>query len=379
MVWKNGMEDNKPNKSNSKPSRKIRVAILFGGKSAEHEVSIQSAKNVLEALDIDKFAPVLIRIDKQGVWHTGPDFETLNKLSLLSNTAGSRLTLVPGNSSKALIDIAQQSSQNIDVAFPVLHGPMGEDGTVQGFLELAGIPYVGPGVLGSAVGMDKDVMKRLLRDAGIPIARHITVTSAERASVDTARIIVDLGLPLFVKPANMGSSVGVSKVEDSATLQQAIDLAFTFDRKILIEGAVEGDEIECSVLGNDHPKVSLPGRIIPQAKFYSYDAKYIDADGALLEIPAKLPAETIAKVQQIALKTFQTLCCEGMARVDMFLTKDGEVLVNEINTIPGFTKISMYPKLWEASGVPYKDLITRLLELAIERFEARQKLLTSTL
>lgn len=355
--------------SNNPDSKKLRVGILFGGKSAEHDVSIQSAKNVLEALDTDTFEPVLVSIDRQGVWHSCIDIDT--------PVEDSELTLIPGDGHGELIDLSHQTSQHVDVVFPILHGPMGEDGTVQGLLELANIPYVGPGVLGSAIGMDKDVMKRLLRDAGIPITKHIVVPSHRRQSLDTAQLIADLGLPLFVKPANMGSSVGVSKVEDESALAQAVDLAFTYDRKILIESAVVGDEVECSVLGNDDPQASLPGRIIPQANFYSYDAKYIDTDGAKLEIPAQLSDELTAKVQYMAVRTFQVLCCEGMSRVDMFVTKDGEVIVNEINTIPGFTKISMYPKMWEASGLSYSGLITKLLELAIGRFESRQRLQSS--
>ncbi len=352
-------------------NKKITVGIFFGGKSAEHEVSIQSAQNVLEALDTDKFEPVLIGIDKQGFWHTGSDLKLLK--SSLSTQLSTQLTLVPGSQDNKLASIDGKISQTIDVAFPVLHGPMGEDGTIQGFLELANIPYVGPGVLGSAVGMDKDVMKRLLRDAGIPITPHVVVNQYDRATLNLEQTVVELGLPLFIKPANMGSSVGVSKVLDVQGLQTAIDQAFVFDRKIIIESAVVGDEIECSVLGNDNPQASLPGRIVPSADFYSYDAKYLDVDGAVMEIPAQLAPDMIDEVKALALRTFRVLCCEGMARVDMFLTKDNKLLVNELNTIPGFTKISMYPKLWEASGLTYKELITKLLELAIERFNQRQQ------
>jgi D-alanine-D-alanine ligase len=360
-------------------SRKIRVGIMFGGKSAEHEVSIQSARNVLHALDTNKFEPVLIGIDKQGKWHLNHRsnllLESQSEQTPKLQDANDSLTLVPGSSDGALVSTTEQSiTEKVDVVFPILHGPMGEDGTMQGLLELANVPYVGPGVLGSAIGMDKDVMKRLLHDAGVPITDFITLRVHERTSVNSDKVIERLGLPLFVKPANMGSSVGVSKVETAADLLPAIDQAFQYDTKILLEKAVEGDEVECAVLGNNNPEVSVPGRIIPQKNFYSYEAKYIDEDGAILEIPAQLPDEVIAKVQQVALHAFQVLEAEGMGRMDMFVTKSGEVVFNEINTIPGFTKISMYPQLWQASGLSYTDLITRLLELAIERFTSRHQL-----
>lgn len=364
-----------------KNGKKIRVGLLFGGKSAEHEVSIQSARNILEALDKDRFEPVLIGIDKQGKWRlneqsalrTGSEDFRVAKLTAV----GSELTLLPGSTSRQLVTASNEPVEPLDVIFPVLHGPMGEDGTIQGFLELANIPYVGSGVLGSAVGMDKDVMKRLLREAGIPVATFVTLTQGDRHSFDAEALIEKLGLPLFIKPSNMGSSVGVHKAEDKGQLLKAIDHAFTYDRKVLVEAAVVGDEIECSVLGSEHPKVSLPGRIIPRADFYTYEAKYIDGQGAALEIPAKLSGSVVEKVQGTALKAFKVLECEGMARVDMFVTKDGEVILNEVNTIPGFTKVSMYPQLWEASGLAYQDLISKLIDLAFERFGQRQKLNSS--
>lgn len=367
--------------NDSKDSKKIRVGILFGGKSAEHEVSIQSAKNVLEVLDKDRFEPVLIGIDKKGQWRLNEQSALLMssedpRLAKL-NASSSELTLMPGSTNRQLISTSHEPTETLDVIFPILHGPMGEDGTIQGFLELANVPYVGPGVLGSAIGMDKDVMKRLLRESGVKVTNFVTLAQRDRASLDLDAIIQRLGLPLFIKPANMGSSVGVSKAENKEQLVDAISLAFTYDRKILIEEAVIGDEVECSVLGNENPKVSLPGRIIPQADFYTYESKYIDEHGAILEIPAKLPEHVIKKVQAAAIKAFQVLECEGMARVDMFVTKEGEVIMNEINTIPGFTKVSMYPQLWEASGLSYKDLISELISLAIERFQARQKLQSS--
>jgi D-alanine-D-alanine ligase len=338
-----------------KHGKKIRVGILFGGKSAEHEVSIQSAKNVLEALDKDKFEPVLIGIDKQGKWH-------LNERSALLmsgadprgarlQAASSELTLLPGSRDGQLINASSQPMEALDVVFPILHGPMGEDGTIQGFLDLANVPYVGSGVLGSAIGMDKDVMKRLLREAGIPVAELEVLHQRDRRSVDAPALIDKLGVPVFVKPANMGSSVGVSRATNEEELEKAITQAFLYDRKVLVEAAVEGDEVECSVLGNANPKASVPGRIIPREDFYSYEAKYADEMGTILEIPAKLPEPVMKKVRETAIKAFQVLECEGLARVDMFVTKSGEVILNEINTIPGFTKVSMYPQLWEASGL----------------------------
>lgn len=360
-----------------KNPKKLRAGILFGGKSAEHEVSVQSAKNVLEALDKDKFEPVLIGINKQGEWHLHEAsymIDDLKDSKIAKPDTSGGFTLLPAGRQHGLINSAGQPVAALDVIFPVLHGPMGEDGTLQGFLETANIPYVGSGVLGSAIGMDKDVMKRLLRDAGIPVAKFMTLITQDRESIDLENIIKELGLPLFVKPANMGSSVGVSKVANKEELQQAIESAFRYDRKILIESAVVGDEIECAVLGNAHPKVSVPGRIIPGEDFYSYQAKYADENGSVLEIPAKIPELVSEKARQVALKAFKVLECEGLARVDMFATKNGEIVMNEVNTIPGFTKHSMYPLLWEASGLIYKDLISELITLATQRFEERQHL-----
>lgn len=358
-------------------TRKMTVGILFGGKSAEHEVSLQSANNVLQALDKEKFTPILIGIDKTGKWHTKSDVHEIGQVASLTQLMDTpdEVTFLPGNTNRQLINQSGHLLDTIDVIFPVLHGPMGEDGSIQGFLELADMPYVGPGVLGSSIGMDKDVMKRLLRDAGIPVANFVTVTSVD---VNAAEIVARLGLPVFVKPANMGSSIGVSKVSEANDLTAAIEDALKFDTKVLIEEAIVGDEIECAILGNDAPEASIIGRVIPQVNgFYSYKAKYIDESGAILEMPAAMPASVSEKARQVAIDTFKVLGCEGMSRVDMFATEDGTIIVNEINTIPGFTKISMYPKLWEMSGLSYTDLITRLLSLAIERHERRQKLQTS--
>lgn len=361
-------------------NKKIHVGILFGGKSAEHEISLLSAKNVIDALDKTKYEPVLIGIDKSGRWlmnkpsefllnSTNPKLIALNKTNsenvALTPQSGGRLTNLNGGHLDAVVD----------VVFPILHGPFGEDGTIQGLLKLAGVPFVGAGVLGSAVGMDKDVMKRLLRDAGIPIPGFLSFASNRPPKFkDVSR---ELGLPLFVKPANLGSSVGISKAKDETGFSKAVGDAFRYDTKILVEEAVQGREIECAVLGNDDPQASVPGEIIPTREFYDYDAKYVDENGARLEAPAKLNADTVRRVQELAIRTFQALNCEGMGRVDFFLKTDGTLLVNEINTIPGFTKISMYPRLWALSGISYTELIDRLIQLAIERFAHEQKLRTS--
>ncbi len=364
-------------------SRKIRVAILFGGQSAEHEVSLQSAKNVIGAIDREKYDVVLIGIDKKGRWYLSEASKFLldeDRPRLIKlQQSGDSLALAPGENDENLINLSgDRAIGPIDVVFPVLHGPFGEDGTVQGLLKLANIPFVGADVLGSAVGMDKDVMKRLLRDAGIPIADFIVLKQSRADEIDFEEVKRRLGLPVFVKPANLGSSVGISKVKSENQFHGAVRLAFEYDNKVLIEEFVAGREIECSVLGNDNPIASVPGEIVPQHDFYSYEAKYIDEAGAVLEIPARLSDEMTKKVQDYAVKTFQTLCCGGMARVDCFVKDNDDIIVNEINTIPGFTRISMYPKLWEASGISYSELIDRLIQLAIERFDSELQLRTNS-
>jgi len=367
--------------------KKTRVGILFGGKSAEHEVALQSAKNIVEAIDKDEYDVVLIGIDKQGQWHLQKSAEFLlnaanpKMIALNASTSSKALAVVPGTSqTHALNSSGAPEMEPVDVIFPVLHGPYGEDGTVQGLLKLMNLPFVGAGVLGSAVGMDKDVMKRLLRDAGIPIAKFFVLPRALRKTINPSAIVAEFGLPCFVKPANLGSSVGISRVNSEADFAAAIDEAFRYDNKIIIEECIHGREIECSVLGNDDPIASLPGEVVTDSahhQFYSYEAKYLDEHGATLEIPANLPEHLIKQVQDTSVQAFQALCCEGMARVDCFVTNDERVIVNEINTIPGFTRISMYPKLWEASGVSYSELITRLIQLALERHEREQHIATS--
>ncbi|MBI3963578.1 MAG: D-alanine--D-alanine ligase [Candidatus Kerfeldbacteria bacterium] len=362
--------------------KKLRIGLLFGGRSAEHDISLQSAKNVLDALDRERYEPVLIGIDRQGKWHLQDAAQLLNTgdpKQLTLSAAGQSVTLTPGGEERSLVSLESSGEPvgTIDVVFPVLHGPFGEDGTVQGLLKLAGVPFVGAGVLGSAVGMDKDVAKRLLRDAGISVARFVTVRSVDISHTDYDELIRELGPTLFIKPANLGSSVGVHKVENRADFEAAVTDASLFDTKLIIEEAIQGREIECAVLGNEHPKASVPGEIIPNAAFYTYEAKYIDEHGARLDVPARLDADTVARIQAMSVVVFQVLGCEGMARVDFFLTPEGRLVVNEINSIPGFTRISMYPKLWEASGLPYPTLIDQLIQLAIERFQRDEKLKTS--
>jgi len=320
-----------------KSTKKLKIGVLFGGKSAEHEVSVNSARNIIKALEKNKYQIIPIKISRKGKFN----FPSLAK---------------------------------VDVIFPVLHGPFGEDGIMQGVFKEMEKPFVGAGVLGSAVGMDKDVMKRLLREAGIPIGKFVTFQDGEKISFE--KLKKNLGLPLFIKPANMGSSVGISKVKNKKEFSGAVRKAFKFDTKIIIEEFIKGKEVECSVLGNENPVASLPGEIIANQEFYSYEAKYVD-EGSVVEIPAKLPKHIIKKIRETAVKTFKVLGCEGLGRVDFFIKKNGQVLVNEINTIPGFTNISMYPKLWEASGIPLSQLLDILINLALERFNKEKKLKTT--
>ncbi len=340
---------------------KVQVGILFGGRSVEHEVSLQSAKNIVQALDKNKYEVILIYIDKKGIWYLQESFST---------NENSAVSIIPGQN----CIVSEGVARAVDVIFPVLHGTNGEDGSVQGLLQSMNIPWVGTGVLGSAVGMDKDVAKRLLKEAGIPVAPFVTFKEKDKDSISFKTLEKEHGLPFFVKPANLGSSVGVHKVKTKEDLQSAIEDVFAYDNKIMFETFIQGREIECSVLGNETPIASLPGEVIPVGhEFYTYESKYTDDAGSRLEIPAKLGKDTIKKIQQLAVQTFEVLACEGMARVDFFVTHDNKVYVNEINTIPGFTSISMYPKLWEVSGVSYTELIDRLINLAIERHERQQK------
>ena len=359
---------------------KLRIGILFGGKSAEHEVSLQSARNVYEAIDRDKYEPLLIGIDKSGRWLLNDESRFLlnadDPKNIRLNPSGDEVALVP-RSMGVLANLSSlKNNRAVDVVFPILHGPFGEDGTVQGLLKLAEIPFVGAGVLASAAGMDKDVTKRLLRDAKLPVGKFLALRLNEnRPEYD--EVCSALGSPFFLKPANMGSSVGVNKVRSRAEYFSALDSAFEYDTKVIIEEFIPGRELECSVLGGDEIFASVPGEVKPTHEFYSYDAKYIDENGAALIIPADVSAETAARVRDLSIAVFKTLCCEGLARVDFFMKENGDILINEINTMPGFTRISMYPKLWEASGLSYTKLIDRLIELALLRFEKEKKLKTS--
>jgi len=348
---------------------KQRVGIVFGGKSAEHEVSLQSAKNIVDAIDKSRFDVVLLGIDKQGQWHVNDASQYLlhadDPAHIALNPSDISVATVPGVVQGQLIDAGNaQALAQIDVVFPIVHGTLGEDGSLQGMLRMANLPFVGSDVLGSAACMDKDVTKRLLRDAGLNIAPFVTLTRANRDKHSFAQIQAQLGLPLFVKPANQGSSVGVSKVTSEAQFNEAVRLAFEFDHKVVVEQGINGREIECAVLGNDFPQASTCGEVVLNSDFYSYDTKYIDDKGAQVVVPAALDPDVNDKIRAIAVEAYQALGCCGIARVDVFLTPDNEVVIHEINTLPGFTNISMYPKLWQASGLDYTSLITRLIELA---------------
>ncbi len=361
---------------------KTRVGIIFGGKSAEHEVSLQSAKNIVDAIDKERFDVTLIGIDKQGQWHLNEATNFLlnehNPALIELNKSNQGISFMPGKESNQLQPVDQNTALGqLDVIFPIVHGTLGEDGSLQGMMRLANLPFVGSNVLGSAVSMDKDVAKKLLQVAGLHVANGVSFTRATKDQIDFKTIEKNLGMPVFIKPANQGSSVGVSKASNEKEFNEAIELAYSYDHKILIEAAVVGREIECAVLGNHYPKASVCGEILPQDGFYSYDAKYINEDGAKLAIPADLSDEVSKTIKDIAIRAYQALNCEGLARVDVFLTNQNDVIINEINTLPGFTKISMYPKLWEESGLSYQDLISTLIDLAIERHE-QDKLLKSS-
>jgi D-alanine-D-alanine ligase len=334
-------------------SRRVRVAVLLGGRSSEHEVSLASARSVLEALDPERYDTVTVEIGRDGRWELG------------TGSDGSVAETLPVPTSKVPATLGE-----VDVVFPVLHGPFGEDGTVQGLLELAGVPYVGAGVLGSALAMDKDVFKAVMRDRGIPVTRNITLRRGQAPENP-------FGYPVFVKPARLGSSVGITKVDSEEELPAAVELAFGHDEKVLVEEFVDGVEVECGVLGNDRPEASLPGEIVSHGfsgvDWYDYSAKY-DEGGMDLVIPPGLPQETIERIQELAVRSFVAGECEGMARVDFFVRESGEVVLNELNTIPGFTATSVYAKLFEASGVPYPELVDRLVQLALERHERRARL-----
>jgi len=382
--------------------KRLRIGVLYGGRSGEHEVSLASAAAVFGNLDRMRFEPVAIRIEKDGRWSIAERPPTLMSAaevieqarldSARPSRAARDVHLVADPSENTILSIdrsresegagqARVTGLNLDVIFPVLHGPYGEDGTIQGLLELANVPYVGAGVLASSVGMDKGMMKVVFASHGLPVCAYTVVRGVDWARLreDTLSAIEqDLGYPVFVKPANLGSSVGISKAKDRASLADAMDLAGSFDRRIIVEAAVpDAREIECAVLGNDEPEASLPGEVIPSREFYDYEAKYIDA-GSQTVIPADLPPALAERIRQLSVEAFRAIDGAGMARVDFLLSRtDGAVYVNEVNTIPGFTTISMYSKMWAASGLAYPALLDRLIALALERHAAKQRLRTS--
>jgi len=361
----------------------ITVGILFGGRSGEHEVSRCSAASVFTHLDRSKYNVIVIGVDYDGRWYLQEKPEVIN-----DDSFGTVLKLEKSNEcflnhyerdGRLYFCIVNSSKEvSADVIFPVVHGTFCEDGTLQGLLDLSLVPYVGAGVTGSAVCMDKDVAKRLLRDAGIPVVPWLKVIKTEwinKRDTITSQICETIGFPCFVKPSNAGSSVGITKVKKSSEIDNAVNEAFLWDDKILVEQGINAREIEIAILGNENPEASIPGEIRPNHEFYSYEAKYIDTDGAELIIPALLDTESIKSMQQVAVKAYSALECSGMARVDFFLDKEtGKFYLNEINTIPGFTNISMYPKLWEHTGICYKELLNRLIDFAFMRAESRRNL-----
>jgi D-alanine-D-alanine ligase len=357
--------------------KKLNVCIICGGRSGEHEVSLLSARSVYKALDKEKYNITLVGIGKNGHWHVGDLNELIHngddpKSIKLNTDCKECITTTKGD--KAYLETLKSESEiaPLDVVLPVMHGTYGEDGCIQGFLELLNVAYVGCDVLGSAVGMDKDVMKRLLRDAGLPVGKFFSLREHELSPKKIDEIINELKFPIFVKPANLGSSVGISKCHNEEELKAGIKEATKYDMKLIFEEYIEGREIEVSVLGNHLPVASLPGEVILENEFYDYEAKY--ESGSSLEIPAKLDKDMITVIQELAIKTFEALNCTGMARVDFFLKEDGRLIISELNSIPGFTDTSMFPRLWEAEGIPFTDLLDKLINLALETRHRKDKL-----
>lgn len=355
----------------------LNVAIIFGGKSAEYEVSLKSATNIFNSIDREKFIPILLGVDKTGEWFYN-DCSAVDSINLVVDDYFAGATCVYLSASINGIQVISKATNkvlvNFDVAFPIIHGTYGEDGTLQGLLKSVNAPFVGPDVLGSAIAMDKDVTKRLLKEAGIPVANSFTLCKHTLSEYPFDDMVSALGLPLFVKPANAGSSVGVSKVTDKDEYEKALLAAFQFDNKVLVEEAVIGKELECGILGNEHMRASAVGEIVAVKDFYSYDAKYISSAGAILQVPAAIETDVAEEIRTLAVKACKTICCEGMARVDFFLSEDNKLVLNEINTLPGFTGISMYPKVWEYAGISEKDLITELILFALQRHDRNSKL-----
>ncbi|MGE3274671.1 MAG: D-alanine--D-alanine ligase family protein [Vicinamibacterales bacterium] len=382
--------------------KKLRVGVVYGGRSGEHEISVASAASVFRHIDRTRYEPLPIRIEKDGRWgvadrapSASSAAEVIERARLEAGRAaraGRETLFAPRPGEDTMLTVERRAGGEdgeafvtglgLDVVFPVLHGPYGEDGTVQGLFELANVAYVGPGVLASAMGMDKIAMRTQFAARGLPLAAWHGFTAHDwatrRAEVDAA--LAALGLPVFVKPANLGSSVGISKVKTSEALAAAVETALSFDRRVVVEAAVpEPREIECGVLGNDDPEASLPGEVLPAREFYDYEAKYLD-EGSRTVVPADLPAATVETVRRLAIEAFRAIDAAGLSRVDFLLTRStGALYLNEINTMPGFTTISMYPALWEASGVTYAGLVDRLIQLALERHQAKQRLRTSVM
>jgi len=363
--------------------KKLRIAVLFGGRSGEHEISLMSARSVLSALDPKKYSITQIGITKDGVWLTGENVLEAMDNEEISAENLQQVIIFPDKFHNRIWEVQMKEPTgllaplaDVDVVFPVLHGTFGEDGTLQGLLELADLAYVGAGVTGSSVGMDKGIFKDIMRANGIPTVESLIVLRSDvEKNIDTViqQAEAVAPYPLFVKPANLGSSVGISKCNNRADLGEGLLDAITYDRRVLVERGVNAHEIEVSVLGNDNPQVSIPGEVLPSREFYSYESKYVDGTSSLI-IPAPLPSKTSDEIRQMALTAYKAIDCAGMARVDFFVEKtNGDIYLNEINTIPGFTNISMYPKLWEASGLPYADLVDRLVELALERKADRDR------
>lgn len=349
---------------------KKKIALIFGGRSSEHEVSVRSAFNILKAMNLSLFEPILIAVSKQGTWYqiTESEMEHLKFIDDQKANLDQAVSLVSFHNEALLINLKNHKQQKIDCVFPIIHGTNGEDGSLQGLLKMVNVPFVGCGVMSSAVAMDKEAMKIVMTSAGIKNAKYMVLKSHEQNSFQ--QISQQLGLPFFIKPANAGSSVGVHKIKSEADFAPKLKDAFQYDHKVLAEEFLEGREIECSVMGLNHsPKAGTPGELIVKHEFYSYEAKYLDENGAEIVIPAKTDVDKIEEIRKLAIKTYKALFCDGLTRVDFFMKKDGTLYVNEINTLPGFTKISMYPMMWEASGLKYSDLITELIQCAFAKFE----------
>jgi D-alanine-D-alanine ligase len=372
-------------------TKKLRIGVIFGGRSGEHEVSVRSARAVIESIDAARYDIVPVAITKEGNW-LGPSAaaqlfpkSTQRLFSARTRQGGKNDVMIAGDPSRAgLMRLGESGrSEPLDVVFPVLHGTYGEDGTLQGLLEMASIPFVGCATLASACGMDKVVMKALFRDAGLPMCDYIWFRRTEwesRPELVSQRVIKEIGFPAFVKPANLGSSVGISKATDKASLSRAIDLAARYDRKVIVEKAVDGREIECAVMGNDIPQASLPGEYLVHneaARFLDYTEKYAGTGHVEFVVPARIPKTTTAKIQRMAVQAFKAIDGAGLSRVDFFLRPDGSLLLNEINTLPGLTDVSGFPKMWAASGIPFGRVIDQLIELAIERHHERARNETS--